>query len=332
MRSESSSTCESDWISYSDRKCFKVLDKKGSESEAKGNCIKMDSSSTLITIESKEEQDFITHHIMKYNNISTNVWIGLEYIDNTIKWMDGKPLFHQNWGENSVKDGNSKCVQISLAKADLGKWTDDLCRRKYLIVCQKKQTTRTVLSEDLKNITKFIEKLQTRNDKQENAYEKLKRETHFEELVTRERFRLYSTKYEKQKRAIEKQNREIQSIIPLGFLYTQFPHQFPPQKLWPNMKWSEVTHQYSGLFFRAEGGGSEPFGKIQPANYSRISNIWESYYDSGPGEPYTRNFHTVPEGWDNINGGYGLRYLELFTTTAENRPRNTAIRIWERVK
>ena len=42
-------------------------------------------------------------------------------------------------------------------------------------------------------------------------------------------------------------------------------------ELWSNTKWSEITSNYSGLFFRAEGGGSESFGKIQQANQTWIS-------------------------------------------------------------
>ena len=66
---------------------------------------------------------------------------------------------------------------------------------------------------------------------------------------------------------------KTQSIVPIGFLYTQFPNQSSPQKLWPNTKWTEITSEYSGLFFRAEGSGSEPFGQIQHANQSWVSNI-----------------------------------------------------------
>ena len=319
MRSESSSTCESDWISYSDRKCFKVLERRGSESEAKENCIRMDSSSTLITIESKDENDFISNHIMKYNSISPNVWIGLEYIDNTFKWMDGKPLFYPNWNVNAIKGGNSKCVQMSLAKADLGQWTDDLCQKKYLIVCQKKQSSRTVLSEELKNITKFIEKQQLVIEKQKVLIEKLQ------------------ISNEKQERAIEKQNTEIQSIIPLGFLYTQFPHKSPPQKLWPNMKWSEVTHQYSGLFFRAEGGGSEPFGLVQQANQSYISNVkigsvFYSSFNAGM-ERYSQSFSFDKDGgWTFLLPYHLWDNMWVYMTSSEVRPKNTAIRIWERVE
>ena len=71
---------------------------------------------------------------------------------------------------------------------------------------------------------------------------------------------------EKQEKIIEKQQAQIDSIIPMGFLYTQLPNQSSPQQLWPNMKWSDVSTQYAGLFFRTVGASAEPFGTVQQAN------------------------------------------------------------------
>ena len=337
-----SANCERDWISYSDKKCLKVLEKKGSESEAKENCMKMDSSSTLITIESKDENDFISNHIMKYKTISAFVWIGLEYIDKSFQWMDGKRLIYANWDENAIKDGNSKCVQMSLAESDLGQWMDDLCQKKYLIVCQKKQLTKTVSTEEFKNLTKFIEKLQATLDEQDGSI-KIQQtiNANLDGAFRINQARIESIQSinekqkmtnEKQQATIEKLKNELESNIPLGYLYTQLPDQSPPEKLWPNMKWSEVTQQYSGLFFRAEGGGSEPFGRTQSANYSKISKIRYCSFNDDHGGSDSWHPHEMEEGWTGTMIGHGLRYLELFTKTAENRPRNTAIRIWKRIQ
>ena len=40
-----------------------------------------------------------------------------------------------------------------------------------------------------------------------------------------------------------------------------------------SLQWTEVTKQYAGLFFRAEGSGSLPFGQTQPAKQSWITEI-----------------------------------------------------------
>ena len=84
---------------------------------------------------------------------------------------------------------------------------------------------------------------------------------------------------ENQKKLNEEHDKKLNSImsanIPLGFLYTQFPNQSKPEDLWPNTKWSEMTSQYSGLFFRAEGVDSEPFGRIQLSNRTNFHMILE---------------------------------------------------------
>ena len=99
-----------------------------------------------------------------------------------------------------------------MADSELGKWTNDNCQKKYQIICQKKQMNKTVIGEDVRNLTKVVEKLIMKN---------------------------------------EEQQAQINTIIPLGFLYTQLPNQSSPQQLWPNMEWSEITQQYARLFLRA---------------------------------------------------------------------------------
>jgi hypothetical protein len=77
-------TCGADWVAYTDTKCFKVLEKKGTEDEAKANCSQVESSSTLITIGTKEEQTFLSNLLEKYNTVSESAWIGLEYSNKDI--------------------------------------------------------------------------------------------------------------------------------------------------------------------------------------------------------------------------------------------------------
>ena len=43
------------WTQYKDIKCLKVLNKSGTEEEALHNCTQLDQSSSLLTIDSKEE-------------------------------------------------------------------------------------------------------------------------------------------------------------------------------------------------------------------------------------------------------------------------------------
>lgn len=42
-------------------------------------------------------------------------------------------------------------------------------------------------------------------------------------------------------------------------MYVQYPGMPEPNTLWPSVKWEQITSQYAGLFFRAEGGTSKSF-------------------------------------------------------------------------
>ena len=150
------SSCQSDWISYSDQKCFKILNTNGTEAEAKAECSLLDNS-TLITIESDSEQDYLNEHLKSYRNIADNVWIGLEYVSSTFQWMDGTQFQYQNWGENAIKDGSNRCVQMSLTVNGLGQWTDDNCNRKYLIACQKRQYREPTVEEQVEQLKIVVE-------------------------------------------------------------------------------------------------------------------------------------------------------------------------------
>ena len=55
----------------------------------------------------------------------------------------------------------------------------------------------------------------------------------------------------------------MQNPVPIGFIYVQLSGQKDPQTLWPNTQWNNVSPNYAGLFFRAEGGNASSFGTIQ---------------------------------------------------------------------
>ena len=62
------------------------------------------------------------------------------------------------------------------------------------------------------------------------------------------------------------QNSQIELLkkgqVPIGFIYVQLSGQAEPGQLWPGTQWDHITPQYAGLFFRAEGAGSLPFGQV----------------------------------------------------------------------
>lgn len=41
---------------------------------------------------------------------------------------------------------------------------------------------------------------------------------------------------------------QIYVIVPIGFIYTQLPHQPEPPQIWPTVIWHDVSAEYDGLF------------------------------------------------------------------------------------
>ena len=258
-----------------------MIDRKATEEEALRNCTKLEKTSSLISIHSQDEQDFINKLATPFNNISNVAWVGLKYqqVNKSYLWQDDfSNADYNNWADDAVKDGTEPCVQMSLIKSNLGKWTDESCKKTALIICQKNQV---ITLDVLRHAVESVE-----------------------------------TKYEK----------DLASKIPINFIYTQFPYQLTPQGLWPNMKWMEVTNQYSGLFFRAEGGGSLAFEKVQDAKMAmvfeteeeKLSDTFEEFYVTGTNATTTS---TTPR-------------ISNTTTSPKDKvitPKSTAVKIWKRV-
>ena len=165
----------------------------------------MDQSSALLTIHSKEEQEFLTNWLQKYESVNPFVWIGMKYTDKVYKWMDGTDNNFTNWADDAVKDGLDPCVQMSLVNASMSKWYDQSCKMTGLVVCQKRQEF------NLNVVKELIEGLTKDKENQQNK------------LISQEKI-------------IQNHQEQINHLIPIDLLYTQFPNQSSPQQLWPNMK------------------------------------------------------------------------------------------------
>ncbi|OXA37571.1 macrophage mannose receptor 1 [Folsomia candida] len=116
----------------------------------------------------------------------------------------------------------------------------------------------------------------------------------------------------------------------------QLPDRPSPQELWPNLIWRNVTGEFAGLFFRAEGGTSDSFGTVQEQSDNHLVQVELSYH---PGNGFNPpDVITVPaSGYsDYVEAGAiaptwtSREALRFRNSGAESRPRNTAVRIWER--
>ena len=59
--------------------------------------------------------------------------------------------------------------------------------------------------------------------------------------------------------------------VPIGFIYVQLSAQPEPKTLWPNTLWENISKNYAGLFFRAEGGQAQQFGQTQD---EQTQSLW----------------------------------------------------------
>jgi hypothetical protein len=139
--STNSFSCE-DWIQYKNEKCIKIFDKEKlvSFNEAEKTCFNLGYGSSILTIHSKKEQEFISQFLFETNKIVDNVWIGLIRNDNQFEWKDGSEIDFTFWAEeNPTNKPDHDCVQMIPDSSPMGQWADQSCNKKNLIVCQKAQ-------------------------------------------------------------------------------------------------------------------------------------------------------------------------------------------------
>ncbi|CAG2179874.1 unnamed protein product, partial [Oppiella nova] len=330
-----------DWIVYKKEKCYKVVPKRVTKTQAFQECLTLDPKAKLITIDSKEEQEFITKFIANYSSITDKVWTGMNStnVQSYNNWVDGTPYeystqVYDNYRGNHRMISIGFCVQMSVNVNFMGKWYSEPCGRRALVVCQKRQEwTMGIVSTALENLTQIV-------NTQQNIINVLLRERNTNvKSMTANKLNDKSTGTQNNNTGDTEQNDYFYQAdlgtttfaVPIGFIYTQLPNQSEPRLLWPLTTWVDVTKEYSGLFFRAEGGESLPFGQIQPANYS-TRKVFATGAETGTdgalnGIP-KEQLYDVREGqW---NGMQALNKILIYTTKGENRPINTAIKLWKR--
>ncbi len=275
----------------------------------------MDSTSTLPTIYSQEEQNFLTKYLFDEIKIKSNVWLGAKRYDkNSFKWTDNSDTRYTNYAEKSPNRQRGDCLKMqsglgftSPLNPDIrrGSWADVSCSEKNFVLCQKIPVS----------LTSFLQK------------SLIEKEKNFEELI--------------KQLTIETENslkRLEQNLLPIGFVYVQFPDKKPPQEIWPSMTWNDISKQYENLFFRVLGNKTEAFGKIQEENISRISEV-EALFNDDKG--FNRNEGRSQVGVKCPNDGWsdwiytGSRhnrstYIRFLSSGGEVRPKNMAIKVWER--
>ncbi|GFR23389.1 macrophage mannose receptor 1, partial [Trichonephila clavata] len=140
---------DSNEISFPGDMCYKIGGKKKMARFTWGmaaqNC-KEEHNGNLVTIHSKELQDFLTTFLGL--SAQESIWIGLhDRINETdYKWEDGSPVNYTNWepmeptGPNDDKEDCTEMLHRSgRAHGKPGQWNDINCEHEKLYMCQKKK-------------------------------------------------------------------------------------------------------------------------------------------------------------------------------------------------
>ncbi|KAI4900585.1 hypothetical protein NFI96_017269 [Prochilodus magdalenae] len=97
--------------------------------DAMSVCEKLHPSSQLLTITSKEENDFVSRHVAENPLITTRVWLGLN--SGADKWLDGSALGFSNWGHSRPQSGCAVLVSMN------GTWSIASCTEsRSRVVCK----------------------------------------------------------------------------------------------------------------------------------------------------------------------------------------------------
>lgn len=125
------------------------------------------------------------------------------------------------------------------------------------------------------------------------------------------------------------------SAPPIGFVYWQLPGKSAPGDMYPGTTWDNVSDEFAGDFFRAEGGRALAFASGRQSD--AIRNITGSFPMVAPGgyQNYMSGafINSGYGGPSTGNGAYGVTFdaSRVVPTAPENRSVNRTIRLWERI-
>lgn len=176
--------------------------------------------SSLITINSLEEQQFVEDLLFNQNKVIDNIWLGArrDYKTGQFEWdmKNRTRLTFTNWDGKLRNQSNYDCAQIISDFEGKGKWINTNCKRRNIIVCQKMQNwgIMGVQIQLLRLQREFQTKVSDLTDSLDNAKTLLKRT---------------QDALEKTQKALESKEDDLQSnSVPIGFIYVQLPDQQEP--------------------------------------------------------------------------------------------------------
>uniref|UniRef100_A0A2D4HWA4 Lymphocyte antigen 75 n=1 Tax=Micrurus lemniscatus lemniscatus TaxID=129467 RepID=A0A2D4HWA4_MICLE len=106
---------------------------------ARKACKKLDPSADLLTIKDGEENKFVSTHLKEYYFITGKVWLGIQFNDKSLNWLDGSEVKYTNWA-NETEKANGQCSVVFSAN---GTWSKADCNNEpSRVVCKIPQVSR----------------------------------------------------------------------------------------------------------------------------------------------------------------------------------------------
>lgn len=163
--------------------------------------------------------------------------------------------------------------------------------------------------------------------------------------------------------SIDIQEIAFNAAHPIGEIYIQFPGKPDPQTLYGRGSWDNISNEFAGLFFRAEGGNASEFQEVIDEDnplvsqedkirnilgaFSFVSAVSEGISETGAsvftgsyifhqggfdyGSAFNSGWGTVGFGIDANRGDSSNNPMVGHADGPEIRPVNTTIRIWQRI-
>ncbi|XP_033987067.1 ladderlectin-like [Trematomus bernacchii] len=130
-------TCPSYWFSFNGR-CYKYFNTETTWADAELYCVSQ--GGNLVSIHSREEEDFVKFLIKSSDSNEGATWIGLYDLAKEGRWMwsDGCAAKYFFWhtGEPNNSGRGEDCVLNNWR----GKWNDAKCSKTFPSVCASRTT------------------------------------------------------------------------------------------------------------------------------------------------------------------------------------------------
>ncbi len=151
----------------------------------------------------------------------------------------------------------------------------------------------------------------------------------------------------------------LNAAVPVGFIYVQFPKHKSPQQIWGGkevsapdntlpantMQWKNVSNNYAGCFFRAEGKGyqadtAQNFKSQSNPQLDAGRNVYGSFGAFSDHGKHAVQTIGGSNGTNYAKAGYLWRTIDINAsrnwgsphTKNEFRPVNYTVKVWERLR